>query len=138
MNRENLLRVADAIERSTIPDVGFNMRYYIDVEEDYAAGDLFRPRDWSGHPCRTTACIAGHAYLVKHGEICDHASSEVVYVEARAFLGLTKDEAQRLFIGRPRDIKFGNVSSPQAARTLRHAAEHGVINWNAANPEESV
>ena len=58
MNKENILKVADAIEQHSIPDLGFNMSIWVGI------GSLYE--DKSGHKCGTVGCIAGWATTVKN------------------------------------------------------------------------
>jgi len=54
MNRENILRVADAIEQHSIPDLGFNMNQMLGEAAPHNP-------DQTGRSCGTVACIAGWA-----------------------------------------------------------------------------
>ena len=126
MNSENLLRVADAIEKHEIAWLGFNMVEYADDEGHF---------DRSGHNCGTTACIAGWSVAVQNNisTAAELLSYKDILSAAQHFLGLSRVESNTLFMGyyAPRD-----VTPPQdAVRTLRYAAKHHVINWYAANAE---
>ncbi len=128
MNTENLLRVADAIEKHEIDWLGFNMCAY-------AADDLVLDR--SGHKCGTTACVAGWAFAVQHPGIDSRAlccGGLRIETEATSFLGLKDEERDELFGNTPKGISFGSATTEHAVRTLRYAAEHGRIDWDAANP----
>lgn len=133
MNRENLLRVADAIEKHEIADLGFNMCDFI--------GDGYIDR--SGHECGTTACIGGFAaaLLRNHKDASDlqmywdDPETRSLRDDGAAFLGLNGFEASDLFGGTPRALNFDDVTPAMAVATLRYAEEHDVIDWDAANPE---
>lgn len=115
MNKENILKVADAIERHTIPDLGFNMGSWVDRRAH---------EDKSGHNCGTTACIAGWATAVAGGNLAKLSISEV-RDEAIAYLGVTRDQAFWLFAG-----FRGDPEPPEAVATLRNLAETGKVNWS--------
>lgn len=79
MNNENLLRVANTIER--FPDQ-FNMGSW---------GYNFTP-----HTCGTVACIAGFAaHLAKENK----DECVVIFSTAASYLGLDPDDAESLFTG---------------------------------------
>ena len=124
MNRENILKVADAIEKHSIPDLGFNMTMWIDRHP-------FPGQDISGHNCGTTACIAGWAAAVSIGaseaENLNTVSVSVRRV-ARDYLGLSDDEALWLFEG----FSTGEEKPSQAVSVLRHLAETGKVDWERA------
>ena len=140
MNTENLLRVADAIEKHEIDWLGFNMVDYID-ESPESNGDL------SGHDCGTTACIAGWAAAIS-GVNIKRAERFAIIEAAQDYLGLAGDvpkhvslplteDGVRLFIGRPSGVECLDAVTPdQAVRTLRYAAKHGKIDWDAAQLEQ--
>ena len=120
MNKENLLRVADAMEKQEYP-VGYNQEGWRDK------GAL----DCSGRGCGTTMCIAGWAEVVRTGKL----TFNVDYVSDRAakFLDLTSSQERDLFRAFP--FMRSRPSLADAVAVLRYAAEHDVINWNAANAE---
>ena len=153
MNRERLLRVADAIEKHEIEWLGFNMGTY------YTAGqrhlDRFGLADMSGHDCDTVACIAGTAVALKLRDQteCGHLAPDGYNIHDRdiismaiSWLGLTVPESNTLFYahdspfeskryaGGPDDIR--DVSSVHAVKTLRHAAKTGEIDWSVALEDE--
>lgn len=124
MNIGNILRVADAIEQSTLPDVGFNMAGYI------SRADADRP-DMSGHNCRTVACVAGWACSVFSS---NPSAIEDVHEDARCLLGLTHSEGMSLFIPSDgQDTYWSNTIGPiHAVRVLRNLAITGKVDWEAA------
>ncbi len=128
MNIGNILKVADAIEKASV--CNFNMASWVQVED-----------------CGTSACIAGHCYIMQGGELSINTDSRdariLRYAEyssvvplARDFLGLTDDEAGKLFL--PTDnanINTGDlddITSEHAVRALRILAITGRVDWIAA------
>lgn len=126
MNVENILKVADAIERHEIEWLGFSMNSWFDENE---------PK------CGTTACIAGWAVAVEVGQdaierILDkQRSSEISLsridlvdgrpVDERAieFLGLDYSQCDGLFYE-------WNANATQAVAVLRHLAATGEVDWS--------
>lgn len=127
MNRENILKVADAIAQHSIPNLGFNMAWI------YAEANLYNP-DQSGTNCGTTACIAGWAYAVEHGGRIPDLPEEVEIKAADAaskFMGLPPRKSDDLF------YPFGHkerlaIEPSQAVAVLRHLAETGEVDWSIA------
>lgn len=126
MNKENILELADVIEKQSIPDLGFNMAYYF--ADDY--------NDYSGHRCDTTACIYGFAMTIMcSGDYLDaRFSSAISYYDVDEWLGVDVTmgariryylDAVRNSDGRP----VVEITPHQAARTLRHLAETGNLDW---------
>lgn len=130
MNKERILALADLIETLTYrnednwaPD-SFNMgrySYTYDPNTD----------EESGHVCDTPACIAGWAYAMKNN--FDENLNWIKFESGMSaeYLGLTSEQASELFYGRgfsaaKRDIE---VSPEEAAKTLRHLAETGEVDW---------
>jgi hypothetical protein len=132
MNRENILAVADAIEKHSIPDLGFNMAALIDqTSENYP--------DVSGHNCGTVACIAGWATFIAKGMIPGEQQwSASVLAPGRLFLDITQEQASRLFspAGEYDDEAkyaiYAGITPSQAVSVLRHLAETGEVDWNRA------
>lgn len=130
MNRENILAVADAIEKHSIPDLGFNMTMWLDRHP-------FPGQDTSGHNCGTTACIAGWAAAVSLGaadveQVEKHLPFSVRQT-AKQYLALSIDQANALFEG----FSTGEEEPSQAVSVLRHLAETGEVDWNRALAEPS-
>lgn len=129
MNKENILLVADAIEKHSIEGLGFNMGDFISHRHD----------DLSGHDCGTTACIAGWAASIAkeftNGEqlYSFHFGTSIRGTAAR-FLGLTDaDIVYKLFT--PDQTDLGKPSpytadSAKAVRVLRHLAATGEVDWS--------
>lgn len=133
MNVENILKVADAIEQHSIPNLGFNMALW------YAPAGRNYP-DNSGRNCGTVACIAGWAYSVARGlSLAATNVDTAAYdagVKAKQFLGLTEEEASRLFMphidGEDHDVGRCGVKPERAIAVLRHLAKTRKIDWSVA------
>lgn len=133
MNRENILAVADAIEKHSIPDLGFNMAAFYDTADEIGP-------DMSGHRCGTTACIAGWAVAVRDGGLPPLGSVNEAIIDyvasAVSFLGLGPDKYGDI----PRDLMLITdpaITPSQAVSVLRHLAETGEVDWNRALAEPS-
>lgn len=136
MNKERILELADLIENQAFADegVGFNMSYYY-----LTNSSGLEVKDYAGHPCGTAACIAGHAWLAAQRGTDGHVHTldkiigprgETEY-EAKKYLGLNWRVAEELFI--PECL--GDHPTPaEAARTLRHLAATGNVDWYEHNP----
>jgi len=128
MNREMILKVADAIEAAAKPEakptLGFNMGDWVSN----------RHYDVSGHFCGTTACIAGWTLAVSGQELSAEDSAQYLGIrnEAEAILGLSCDKAEDLFVNYP---DFSDPTPSQAAAVLRHLAETGEVNWSLSKAE---
>ena len=125
MNVENILKVADAIEQHSIPDLGFNMSHWFDK----ATPDV---PDLSGHECGTIACIAGWASRVSgdQSENPDHT-----YEVAADFLGLGALTANNLFMPTNGFVslhQWNSITPAHAVAVLRHLAETGEVDWYIA------
>lgn len=112
MNKDNVLTVADGIDNSAVPDLGFNMNWWEIESDDNSA------RDMSGHNCGTIACIGGWTERLFPG------------VEASETLGLTGSQARALFYP---DGHF-DATPDKAVAVLRHLAETGEVDWSIATP----
>ncbi|MDB5531558.1 MAG: hypothetical protein JWR51_4661 [Devosia sp.] len=131
MNKENILKVADAIEQHSIPDLGFNMHNWT-----YAADSVVT--DHSGHNCRTVACIAGWAARVATGHMIRDSYSEEVAAE---FFGMDGENDDPAALFSPRNIDsdlWRSIDQQQAVLTLRHLAETGEVDWSVGAPVEAA
>lgn len=133
MNVENILKVADAIEQHSIPDLGFNMSGYI------ARRGV---RDQSGHNCQTTACIAGYAAVLSGAVKPDEVDADA-HEPGAAFLGLAGEAADSLFFARnhPQYRSRGSrlwerITAPEAIAVLRHLAATGEVDWSISSLPE--
>lgn len=132
MNKVNILKVADTIERhmksgKPFKGVGFNM---MDLCGDGRPDHI--------DDCKTTACIAGWACLVSGKAKSARGLKRIAYIDEAAakFFGLPSFEANVLFF--PRDVWCLNVldkTPRQAVATLRHLARTGKVNWRARYTE---
>ncbi|MCI0705436.1 MAG: hypothetical protein L0241_30620, partial [Planctomycetia bacterium] len=118
-NTERLLDLADIIENSRLS----NVRFYMDT---WAKDDLD-----ADHECGTFACIAGHAVVAAYGnrEAERIARFGCPSSKARRILGLTRNEATRLF--HPHAVQmipykeYKSITPHDAAAVLRHFAATG-------------
>ena len=119
MNKDNILAVADAIEKHSIAELGFNMSLY---------GGKTGPSDpdLSGHNCGTVACIAGWADKVLTGRDPDVHSSDY----AQGLLGLSAEQAIDLFV--PSDWAKNTITPAHAVAVLRNLAETGEVDWSVS------
>jgi hypothetical protein len=124
MNVENILKVADAIEQHSIPDLGFNMLWL----KSEVGGDA----DRSGHNCGTVACVAGWTIAL-------FGSRGDGFMEAGQHLGLPRSKYRPLFYpGTGLDEDEADThpawgaTPAQAASCLRHLAETGEVDWDRA------
>jgi hypothetical protein len=128
MNKEAILRVADAIENAELAKdgIGFNMAsFYIGLETNGA-----RLEDKSGHNCGTIGCIAGWTCILNGASKRDMKNPmfNCDYI-ARDLLGLDFATADTLFYADTSPYELEDIPSAQAVRTLRHLAETGEVSW---------
>lgn len=139
MNKDNVLAVADAIEKHSIPDLGFNMSVFIQPTI------IARCVDQSGHSCGTVACVAGTIRAMRTGQITFISAGEMDWTEEVAWLDLAGDVAEELFfaegyLGQLYDeaddtdgvIGLEDFTAAQAVAVLRHLAETGEVDWSIA------
>ena len=127
MNRENILKVADAIEQHSIPDLGFNMDW-LETERIYRLSghrEIVR-KDNTGRDCGTIACIAGWA--------CRLAGVPANFGSARKFLGIPENLRDPLFYAHGSAVqdRLEDIQPQTAVAVLRHLAETGEVDWNRA------
>lgn len=126
MNVENILKVADAIEQHSIPDLGFNMRALLnDADEEV-------PTHFS-EPCQTVACIAGWAHVASGGSESER-SHEVIWDTAMGWLGISAPDARKLFVPTELLGSFTKIKPDEAVAVLRHLAKTGEVDWSIAAP----
>lgn len=141
VNRENVLRVADAIENHSIKWLGFNMQSYA------ASASRFAPDKLNG--CGTVACLAGWTKAVLGNVRTERGllawerrvsrKDRGVAKDTAPLLGLDDDDASDLF--HPDGWwQHENQTPAQAVAVLRHLAETGEVDWSIApaptKPEE--
>ena len=130
MNKEMILKVADAIEFSKLDNVIFNMAWLIrpfDEEDDYGV-------ETQGHTCGTACCIAGYTLVCNGG---DRTQARGVFhpddfIKASEYLGLDYNTTgYTLFFARGSQYEDELAKMPAwyAVKTLRHLAETGEVVW---------
>jgi hypothetical protein len=140
LNRERILMVADAMEKGTIKDLGFNMAAWI---ADPA--NLWGGIDHSGRDCGTTCCGAGWTlhvalnavepatseyWLIMKAKALMEIESDTVFELARRWLGISSFSAERLFTYSPMGVPLSSVSLETAVLVWRNFADTGLVNWN--------
>lgn len=128
MNAEAILRVADAIEKGSVPDLGFNMNTFrsraFPLDEDPVY-------DKSGRGCGTVACIGGWTCEVLLGE---RGSMK----RAANLLGIRYDQEDELFYATNYPGGDGivgplrQITQAQAVAVLRRLAATGEVDWSAS------
>lgn len=94
--------------------------------------------------CGTAACIGGYALMAKIGaltsvkEIMKHYTTSVpqISILSQYYLGLTEEEAERLFTPFTNAERYQWVeqaTADQAIRVLEYLLHTGEIEWNVAN-----
>jgi hypothetical protein len=142
MNRENILKVADAIEHAAKkrarPKVGFSMATFAAPTRDFTP-------DRTGHDCPTVCCIAGWArHLLRpkrRGELWDGLQDEGADWDAAVSdFGLTQKEAARLFLAYQAEdlgVLLDDITPTHAVAVLRHLAETGKVDWSVGAPVDA-
>ena len=140
VNRENVLKVAEAIETGALVErgIGFNMARYGAAVDDIAKDHIDN--------CGTVCCIAGYALALKRPDISgEDIAGEHFNIEAEAtrYLGLDLGDAGELFLPQPPYSRPWNqidhqrylaqITPAQAVRVLRHLAETGEVDWSIAD-----
>lgn len=145
MNKENILRVADAIERGELVKrgIGFNMAQFAQP----ANPDRMEARDLIDG-CGTVACIAGWAYAIRFPSAKPYRLIEIMERErkggdgfhhripdvAAEFLGLSERDGRELFRSRGDLWTLSNITPAHAVAVLRHLAETGKVDWSVGAP----
>jgi hypothetical protein len=107
MNKELLLKVADAIENE-VSDLGFDMAHFRLNKE-----------------CGTTACIAGHAVFIHDAALFKDKRTNIERAAIKA-LDLTND-------ARAIDLFYHNrVPRKKAAAVIRHLVATDLVTWGRA------
>lgn len=133
VNRENILKVADAIENHSIKWLGFNMASWFDAD----ARHPWSPKDNTNHNCGTVACIGGWAGVLAMGKKTEKSAAKALAnlneTRIHEFLGLETEVARSLFLPSHKVVgKWSDITPAQAVRVLRHLAETGKVNWRKA------
>ena len=120
MNKDNILRLANAIESAELaPKFGFNMMYLDQARE----GEI---RDHTGQNCPSVGCIASWAVRLAGTE---KEKNGHVYKNACLWLGLPVDESACKLFNAPAGMNREDITRAQAVHTLRHLAATGEIVW---------
>ena len=129
MNKENILRVAAAIETATLPNFGFNMNYLEISTANQVMPEEAKELNVLDHqPCGTIACIAGWTCAIFA------PGAPPSYQEAAEWLGLPPwaygvGPTYSLFFARGiTDLE--SITPQHAVRVLRYLAETGEVDWN--------
>jgi hypothetical protein len=133
MNKDNILAVADAIEKHSIAGLGFNMNYCV------SPADFMT--DHTGQHCGTVACIAGWSRAIRQGSVPEVARTLPLFEPEPEieWLGLSEDDAEELFYpdryATDEVLDLGDVTTAQAVAVLRHLAETGEVDWSIASAQ---
>jgi len=93
MNTERMMMLANLLD--SLPEEKFDLTYWVnDREQEEETPDYV---DLSVYDCNTTACIAGWAVALKNDLSVDELYCGDVEKEAGEYLGLNRQEMQRLF-----------------------------------------
>jgi hypothetical protein len=119
MNINNILAVADAIEKQSIANLKFDM-------SDYGTKERLG--------CGTAACIAGFAFALADPQgfrnYVEKYHLGSAFDVGMKYLGLDEATARALFCDP--SVQPSDVTSEMAVKTLRHLAATGEVVW----PEE--
>ncbi len=131
MNIGNILKVADAIENSTVQNLGFNMKGYMQINSKHAI-------DYSGKDCGTVACIAGWACAIEGVPYEDISHSSVAFNMGAKLFGLSEEEAEELFVPETETVNYysTDILPANAVRCLRNLAITGKVDWEAAMKDD--
>jgi hypothetical protein len=146
VNRENMLKVADAIENET---VRFNMAVWIGHQTDHEYGDVTGFTSGQKDTCGTACCIGGTADLLRNREMIASGGYSfhgfgwrdiISDSKAAEWLGLSLDEANTLFIANEyrtgvsyssNETAYGYINERRhlVPNALRWMAESGEVSW---------
>lgn len=133
MNKENVLKVADAIETGALVKrgIGFNMALIADYSDE-----LFQDQIDN---CGTICCIAGTAFAIRYPRTTAKSivtTGADITRRAAEYLGLNDRAASDLFY--PRHLILTKVKPSEAVTVLRHLAKTGEVDWSVALPVHPV
>lgn len=134
-NIERLTILADALENKTTPIKGFDMSSFVvgkglfdDPKSIYRAIQGLE----EDSSCFTAACLAGHTVTLFEPPYYGGNFVDI----AQYILGLTRSEAERLFMPTPPSESttttinyWESLTRKQAITTLRHFIKTGEIDW---------
>ena len=130
MNKDNILRLADALEKNEFTYLDFKMQVISEPKGKDPA-------------CGSACCIIGYTLACKNGLFeAPNRDGELVYkddpmvTEAAQYLGISPKKADKLFFPDWHKDKTGmsfydlhNVTKEDAANVLRGLAETGKVSW---------
>ena len=125
MNKENMYKVADAIEKGEIAK--FNMHNFV-----------ARNYDGSEYSCGTAACVGGFTSLLARQEVRDGKDNEHIYCShqdtAQHYLDLTFEQGMDLFYAYTHDEAIPGVdgNKEHVPAALRWMANNNSVNWDDA------
>lgn len=150
MNRDNLIRLIDHLERT--PDPAFKMLGWIENEGSFDPYALImhvgrakalienqEKADPKSHPCGTVACIGGYAAILSasEGKVASGGGGWRVESLGCEWLGLSDTDSMRLFYGEGYRYGMGSITKKRAIAVLKHFLDTGKINWNITiNPKK--
>lgn len=114
MNKELLLRVADAIEHES--ELGFDMTHFRHNSYNLAY-------EYSEAGCKTTACIAGHAVFIHSPALFRKSTTNIERVALKVLDMCNDPRAEKLFF-------HNRVSRKEAAEVIRHLVKTDEVEWN--------
>lgn len=85
--------------------------------------------DEGGRRCGTSGCIAGWTVAVYAPEVWASESDVRIENTARELLGLTNEDAKRLFYASWGLMDVDGITAEEAARTLANYALTGEVDW---------
>ena len=128
MNVERLRLLADKLE--TVEDLPWDLRHQCsdqDIPRDeFLAMDRFHMGDWAfawtaGDECGAAGCVAGWTCRLFGDEKNEWVDPVKLGRKARDLLGLTKADADLLFV--PDGLRFQKIPAAEAAKAVRKAAD---------------
>lgn len=142
MNKDNIKKLIKALKEGIYlgdSPVYFLMSRWLcvgqNLEEDFG-GDVESWGDdgvFAASNCDTVACIAGHAYIVSGIRTLDNDVQDAVQDVAQDWLGLTDNQADRLFLPNRRDLR----TREDAIKVLERLLETGEVEWEAIRYEDA-
>lgn len=140
LNIKNLNRLINHL-KALKNNKNFNMSQWVRFDDFENQSDI----DWYDEPaeklvarmqekgdCGTTACLAGHAVILKSAAEGDYSGKYGKYEakeQARSWLGLTAKQADLLFEPRTESDYLISFSREQAIETLERLRNTGKVYW---------
>ena len=123
---QKLNDLADFIEQ--VPADNFDMSNWLS-KQDEDHDRIFKPVQ-EEFACGTVACIAGWTVAGSALFAGKQFSSSYVPQLARELLGLTEDEARKLFVPNWSKYNWYQITNNDAAIVLRSFAKTGIVDWD--------